>query len=98
MPDAPLSEEIKNVTFALGTYTVYTVRWLLGALAGVTIGLAVQPETLSSLQGVTQLGIAFLAGYSVDVLFNYLDRLRLREPGTPGAGVPSRVWWELGVA
>lgn len=86
-----LTIEIRDVTFALGSYTTFTVRWLLGALAGVTIGLAVQPETLSSLAGITQLGIAFLAGYSVDILFNFLDRFQLvpRQPdGGKGGPAP----------
>jgi hypothetical protein len=70
-----LSREIQNVTFTRGSEIRYSLRWPLGMLAGVTVGLFFDPADLSGIAAVTPLGLAFLAGYGVELVFTGLDRM-----------------------
>lgn len=70
-----LSDEILNVTFTAGSAARYSLRWPLGMLAGVTVGLFFDPTQFSGLAAITPLGLAFLAGYGVELLFTALDRM-----------------------
>jgi hypothetical protein len=70
-----LSSEIQNVTFTRGSEIRYALRWPLGMLGGVTVGLFFDPADLSGIAAITPLGLAFLAGYGVELLFTGLDRL-----------------------
>jgi hypothetical protein len=70
-----LSSEIQNVTFTRGSEIRYALRWPLGMLGGVTVGLFFEPADFSGLAAITPLGLAFLAGYGVELLFAALDRL-----------------------
>jgi hypothetical protein len=68
-----LSTEIQNVTFTRGSDIRYSLRWPLGMLGGVTVGLFFDPTHLSGFAAITPLGLAFLAGYGVELLFTGLD-------------------------
>jgi hypothetical protein len=70
-----LSSEICNVTFTRGSEIRYSLRWPLGMLAGVTVSLVLDPEHFSGLTAITPFGLAFLAGYGVELLFTALDRM-----------------------
>jgi hypothetical protein len=70
-----LSREIQNVTFTRGSEIRYSLRWPLGMLGGVTVGLFFDPADVSGLAAITPLGLAFLAGYGVELLFTGLDRM-----------------------
>jgi hypothetical protein len=70
-----LSSEIRNVTFTRGSEIRYSLRWPLGMLAGVTLGLVFVSEHFAGLSAITPLGLAFLAGYGVELLFTGLDRM-----------------------
>jgi hypothetical protein len=70
-----LSREIHNVTFTRGSEIRYSLRWPLGMLGGVTVGLFFDPANLTGLAAITPLGLAFLAGYGVELLFTGLDRM-----------------------
>jgi hypothetical protein len=70
-----LSSEIQNVTFTRGSEIRYSLRWPLGMLGGVTVGLFFDPADLTGLAAITPLGLAFLAGYGVELLFAGLDRM-----------------------
>jgi hypothetical protein len=70
-----LSTEIRDVTFTRVSATRYSLRWPLGKLAGVTIGLFFDPTQFAGLAAITPLGIAFLAGYGVELFFTGLDGL-----------------------
>jgi hypothetical protein len=70
-----LSKEIQDVTFTRGSATRYSLRWPLGMLAGVTVGLFFDPARFSGLAAITPLGVAFLAGYGVELFFTGLDGL-----------------------
>jgi hypothetical protein len=53
----------------------YKLRMPLGALAGVAIAWVVTPSTTpDAIRSLPPAGLAFLAGYSVEVLFSSLDR------------------------
>jgi hypothetical protein len=70
-----LSREIHNVTFTRGSEIRYSLRWPLGMLGGVTVGLFFDPSDLTGFAVITPLGLAFLAGYGVELLFTGLDRM-----------------------
>jgi hypothetical protein len=70
-----LSSEIQNVTFTRGSDVRYALRWPLGMLAGVTVGLFFSPADFAGLAAITPLGLAFLAGYGVELVFAGLDRM-----------------------
>jgi hypothetical protein len=70
-----LSSEIQNVTFTRGSEIRYSLRWPLGMLGGVTVGLFFDPAELTGFAAITPLGLAFLAGYGVELLFTGLDRM-----------------------
>jgi hypothetical protein len=63
------------VTFTRGSDIRYSLRWPLGMLGGVTVGLFFDPANLSGLAAITPLGLAFLAGYGVELVFTGLDKL-----------------------
>ena len=79
-----LSIEIQNVTFTRGSDIRYSLRWPLGMLAGVTVGLFFDQTKLSGFAAITPLGIAFLAGYGVELVFTGLDKLVRAFTGSEG--------------
>ncbi len=70
-----LSRDIRNVTFTRGSAIRYSLRWPLGMLGGVTVGLFFDPAHLTGVAAITPLGLAFLAGYGVELFFTGLDRM-----------------------
>ena len=87
-----LTREIQEVTYTRGSDVRYTLRWPLGMLAGITVGWFFEPEALQGLAAITPLGLAFLAGYSVELLFAGLDRVvrAFTEPQGAAAGRPAK--------
>lgn len=79
-----LSREMAAVTYAPADNLRYTLRWPLGMLAGITVGWFFDPETLTGLAAVQPLALAFLAGYSVELLFAGLDRIVAAFTGEEG--------------
>src|SRR5262249_35035938 len=71
----PFGPDIQNVTFTWASQIRYSLRWPLGMVGGVTVGMFFDPTTLPGFAAVTPLGLAFLAGYGVELLFAGLDRL-----------------------
>ena len=71
-----LSNEIADLTYSKASDVRFRLRVVLGMLSGITVGLILSPEALpSSLSAITPLALAFLAGYSVELLFSAMDRL-----------------------
>jgi hypothetical protein len=71
-----LSKEISDVTFSNVSNVRFVLRLVLGMLSGISVGLILTPDTPpSTLSAVTPLALAFLAGYSVELLFSAMDRL-----------------------
>jgi len=65
-----LANDIQHFEFS--SEIGYRLRMPLGALAGVAVAWLPSSEPLT---GATPLALAFLAGYSVEILFNAMDRL-----------------------
>lgn len=50
---------------------------LLGVVAGTTVGIVFSTSAdMAGASGLTQLGLAFVLGYAVDIFFNLLDAVR----------------------
>jgi hypothetical protein len=73
-----LGKEISDVTYTVVSNVRFLLRLILGMLSGISIGLILtpekQPETVVPI-AVTPLAMAFLGGYSVELLFSAMDRL-----------------------
>ena len=80
-----MANEIKDATYSLESKIRYQLRFALGAVAGFSIAWFTsdvkQAESVGVLQSLSPLALAFLAGYSVDLLFSLLDRLVLAFSG-----------------
>ncbi len=82
-----LSNDVKNLSFV--SDVGYQLRLPLGALSGVAIALVLDMTQGSApLKGMTPLAIAFLAGYSVDMLFTAMDRLVTAFSGDTPSSAP----------
>jgi hypothetical protein len=84
-------------TLAPRDETLAGVRLLLGAIAGIAVGLFYSPtqsaQQVTSGFGVLTLSasaIAFIAGYAADVFFNFLDNLSTRLFNLSGGAGNSR--------
>lgn len=70
-----LAAEIEGRTFSEGSETQYQLRFYLGALAGMAVGWFFTPEGTPALfRSISPFALAFLAGYSVEILFAAMDR------------------------
>lgn len=94
-----LPKEIESLTFSMNSYIDYSLRMAQGPLAGMMISYffstsvngnadptAAMPaiQTLdASLSSLSPLAIAFLAGYSVEFIFRFIDKI-LSTPMTGG--------------
>jgi hypothetical protein len=75
-----ISKEIKLLTYLEALNVNYRLRLQLGALSGLAVGWFINPDSsLSDPSSVffelSPLTLAFVTGYSVDVLFALMDRL-----------------------
>lgn len=73
-----LISEINARTYREDTNILYNLRIFLGLLAGLAIGWFFPPNNAEGqhvLQALSPLALAFLAGYSVELLFAAMDRL-----------------------
>jgi hypothetical protein len=85
-----LSTEIRNSSYS--SDVGYRLRMPLGALAGVAIAWVVVPDNEPGLvRSIPPLGLAFLAGYSVEVLFAAMDRFiaAFSNEGQPSPRLPA---------
>jgi hypothetical protein len=85
-----LSDEIRSVTYSEDTNIRYQLRFYLGAVAGLAIAWftseSSDQQSIGILQSLSPLALAFLAGYSVDLLFSLLDRIVLAFSGPAPSG------------
>jgi len=75
-----MSLDIQNRTFAPGSSLHHVVRLSLGALAGLASGWLLQPESINLARSalspyMAAWALAFVAGYSIELVFTLLDRL-----------------------
>lgn len=63
--------------FAFEEYSVlhHVVRLALGAVAGVAVGWLLKPEQVGLLSSVPAWVLAFVAGYGIELVFTFLDRV-----------------------
>ncbi|MEO0818930.1 MAG: hypothetical protein AAF074_00755 [Pseudomonadota bacterium] len=85
------SRELRRLTLQSENILNYMIRLPLGALSGVAVGLILTEETVpEGLAGITPIALAFIAGYSVEILFAAMDRIVMAFGGEqqrrPGAG------------
>lgn len=68
-----LSRDVRSYSYTPDSHVRYKIRLVLGTLSGLAITWFFEPgsETLKSL---SPLALAFLAGYSVEILFAAMDR------------------------
>lgn len=73
-----LTNDIKNLVFSHYSDIKYSLRIILGALAGLIVGLLwgdIENQQISFLKSLSNSGFAFIAGYGVEYLFDGIDRL-----------------------
>jgi len=71
-----ISVGLQSQSLSLGSMLNYLVRLPLGGLAGIAVGLLLRPdEAAGGIEALQPLALAFVAGYSVELLFAAMDRL-----------------------
>lgn len=67
--------DIAGLSYAQYRHALYRMREALGALAGFALAWLTGPKTEGAFASLPPLALAFVAGYSVDMLFTFLDRI-----------------------
>ena len=70
-----VSREIRERSFGENSALHHVVRLSLGALAGIAVGWILKPEQIGLLSSVPAWVMAFVAGYGIELLFAFLDRI-----------------------
>ncbi len=70
-----LSLEIRALTYEEDSNIRYGLRIQLGALSGLAVGWFIDAGSSSLVSSLSPLALAFLAGYSIEVVFALMDRL-----------------------
>lgn len=70
-----ISREIRERSFGENSALHHVVRLSLGALAGIAAGWFLKPEQIGLLSSVPAWVTAFVAGYGIELLFAFLDRI-----------------------
>ncbi|MBC7948357.1 MAG: hypothetical protein H7Y42_10790 [Chitinophagaceae bacterium] len=87
-----LADQIKSTTYTTESDVGYRLRFYLGAVAGLSIAWFTSDpkgvETTGILQSLSPLALAFLAGFSVELLFSLLERVMAAFSVTDLKGVP----------
>ncbi len=80
-----LLHQVRTLTYTASREVGYRLRLTLGCLAGMITGWLMKPEMGE--MALHPMAVAFLSGYSIEVLFTLLDRLidqiRQTQPATP---------------
>ncbi len=72
-----LARDINTLVFSQFSKIKYSLRIILGTLAGLIVGLLwgdIESQQITFLESLSTAAIAFIAGYGVEYLFNGLDR------------------------
>lgn len=73
-----LNEEIRNLTFSTGSNVKYLLRILLGAIAGLSVGLFwsdIENAQKLGLSSLSPMLLAFLGGYCVEFLLQFIEKV-----------------------
>ncbi len=85
-----LSAKLKAYTFTKTSRINFHIRQYLGMLGGLAVGWFVTPEqSTGPFMALSPLALAFLAGYSIELLFTAMDTLIGAFGGKRQAGVPA---------
>lgn len=85
-----LSAKLKAYTFTKTSRINFHIRQYLGMLGGLAVGWFVTPEQPSgAFMALSPLALAFLAGYSIELLFTAMDTLIGAFAGKRQAGAPA---------
>lgn len=68
-----LLQQVRTLTYTASREVGYRLRLTLGCLAGMITGWLLKPEMGD--MALSPMALAFIAGYSIEVLFTLLDRL-----------------------
>lgn len=76
-----ISDEIRDTRFSSTSPVVHSARVILGALAGVVVGL---PGIIAGSLGLSSTALAFVAGYAVEPVFATVDGIAEKfKPSAP---------------
>jgi hypothetical protein len=85
-----MSRQMRELTFSTTESTLqFTLRLVLGGLAGIAVGWFLKPDPSSAdiISSISPLALAFIAGYSVELVFTAMDKIinafTGRAPGEP---------------
>ncbi|MFY9514015.1 MAG: hypothetical protein WAQ05_23885 [Rubrivivax sp.] len=70
-----ISQDVRQFAFEEYSVLHHVVRLSLGAVAGVAAGWLLKPEQVGLLNSVPAWVLAFVAGYAIELVFTFLDRL-----------------------
>lgn len=70
-----LLQQVHDLTYTPGREIGYRLRLTLGSLAGMITGWVLKPDAMAGAAELSPMAVAFLAGYSIEVLFAMLDKL-----------------------
>ncbi|MBQ5452343.1 MAG: hypothetical protein IIT56_05055 [Bacteroidales bacterium] len=73
-----INEEIKNMTFSDGSNVKYLLRILLGAIAGLSVGLFwgdIEHAQKLGLSSLSPMLLAFIGGYCVEYLLQFIEKV-----------------------
>jgi hypothetical protein len=85
-----LSRDVRAFSYTPDSHVRYKIRLVLGTLSGLAITWFFEPNS-QMLKSLSPLALAFLAGYSVEVLFSAMDRFvgAFSASGVPAGGNPA---------
>ena len=70
-----MSVDIERRSFAPGSSIHHLIRLFLGAMAGIASGWLLKPGDVGLLSSAPAWVLAFVAGYSVELVFSFMDRI-----------------------
>jgi hypothetical protein len=70
-----IAQKARDRVYTLEDAAGFHIRVWLGTIAGIAIGWFFQPEKATGAAVISPLALAFVAGYSVDLLFTAMDRV-----------------------
>ncbi|OUS25030.1 hypothetical protein A9Q99_22550 [Gammaproteobacteria bacterium 45_16_T64] len=69
-----LMNEVKTMTYTPNSEIKFRLRLTLGALGGMIVGWFLKPDEANAIASLSPMGLAFLMGYNVDLLFSIMDK------------------------
>jgi hypothetical protein len=79
-----ISGQVQRETLNETSLLEASVRIPLGMLAGLAVGLF-DPKTVTGVEAITPLALAFVAGYSIELVFSAMDRIVGAFSTSPGS-------------